>query len=63
VYADCSCNAAGKKTLPYYFIGIGVLLAYLPMYWYRKRYEDKRPSATAPADNQAAVMAAPGAGP
>jgi amino acid transporter len=51
VYADCACNAAGKKTLPYYFIGIGVLLAYLPLYWYRKRFEDKRepPGAVAAA--------------
>jgi amino acid transporter len=44
VYANCSCNAAGKTTLPYYFIGIGILLMYLPLYWYRKRIEDKRPA-------------------
>jgi amino acid transporter len=52
VYASCACNAAGTKTLPYYFIGWGVLLAYLPLYWYRKRYEDKRDAPaveTAPA--------------
>ena len=42
MYANCTCNAAGKKTLPYYFIGIGVLLAYAPLYWYRKNVEDKR---------------------
>jgi hypothetical protein len=41
-YASCGCNAAGTTTLPYYFIGWGVLALYLPMYWYRKRYEDKR---------------------
>ena len=41
-YASCKCNAAGTTTLPYYFIGWGVLLLYLPMYWYRKRVEDKR---------------------
>ena len=23
VYANCTCNAAGRKTLPYYFIGLG----------------------------------------
>lgn len=42
VYASCTCSQAGKSTLPYYFIGIGVLLAYLPLYWYRKRIEDRR---------------------
>jgi amino acid transporter len=42
VYADCSCNAAGTKTLPYYFIGIGVVLCYFPLYYYRKRVEDPR---------------------
>ena len=25
VYASCACNAAGTKTLPYYFIGLAVL--------------------------------------
>ena len=30
VYASCACNAAGRKTLPYYFIGIGVVLLLLP---------------------------------
>ncbi len=44
IYANCSCNAAGRKTLPYYFIGIGILLLYLPLYWYRKNVEDKRPA-------------------
>jgi amino acid transporter len=42
VYASCSCNAAGHKTLPYYFIGIGVVLCYLPLYWYRVRVQNKR---------------------
>jgi amino acid transporter len=42
VYASCTCSLAGKSTLPYYFIGWGVLLAYLPLYWYRRRVEDKR---------------------
>jgi amino acid transporter len=48
VYASCSCNAAGHKTLPYYFIGIGVLLMYLPLYYWRK-HGDKRTEPTAPA--------------
>ena len=30
VYANCTCNAAGHKTLPYYFLGIVVLLAHYP---------------------------------
>jgi amino acid transporter len=63
VYANCACNAAGKKTLPYYFIGIGVLLAYLPLYWYRKRYEDPRDAragaiATGPGPTGATMTAA-----
>jgi hypothetical protein len=52
-YASCKCNAAGTTTLPYYFIGWGVLLLYLPLYWYRKRVEDKR-------DATGAHAAAPG---
>jgi len=39
VYANCSCNAAGRTTLPYYFIGIAVLLAYYPLYKWRKAHE------------------------
>src|SRR5579875_586072 len=42
VYASCACNAAGTTTLPYYFIGIAVLLTYLPLYWYRTKIEDRR---------------------
>src|ERR1700733_12141369 len=61
MYASCTCSQAGKSTLPYYFIGIGVLLAYLPLYWYRKRVEDKREAP--PASEQAAVMAASGNSP
>jgi amino acid transporter len=59
VYASCSCNAAGRKTLPYYFIGIGVLLSYLPLYYWRKR-GDARNEVTAPPP--AAVPAAGGGG-
>jgi hypothetical protein len=62
VYASCACNAAGTKTLPYYFIGWGVLLAYLPMYWYRKRIEDKRAPAS-DAVSPPAGVAPGGAGP
>src|SRR5947209_8788687 len=47
VYANCTCNAAGRKTLPYYFIGWAVLLSYLGFYAYRKRVEDKRQPAAA----------------
>ena len=50
VYAACSCNAAGKNTLPYYFLGIVTLLAYFPLFWYRKSVQDKKdkPAAVAP---------------
>jgi len=41
-YASCSCSQAGKSTLPYYFMGFGVLALYLPMYFYRKKVEDPR---------------------
>jgi amino acid transporter len=42
VYASCPCSLAARNTLVYYFIGIGTLLSYLPLYWYRKRVEDQR---------------------
>ena len=35
-------------TLVYYLIGWGVLIAYLPLYWYRVKVEDKRDATTAP---------------
>ena len=55
VYASCTCNAAGKTTLPYYFLGILTLLAYFPLYWYRKNVQDKRdnPAAATPAATMA----------
>jgi hypothetical protein len=59
VYANCTCNAAGRKTLPYYFIGWAVLLSYSLFYAYRKRVEDKRP---APVDERMAGTPAPIAG-
>ena len=49
VYAACKCSLAGKSTLVYYFIGIGTLLSYLPLYWYRKNVEDKREVPSAPS--------------
>jgi len=58
-YAACKCNAAGKTTLPYYFIGIGVVLSYVFFYWYRKYVEDKR---VAPATSPTAIAAPPIAG-
>jgi hypothetical protein len=59
-YASCTCNAAGRKTLPYYFIGWVVLLSYLGFYWYRKRVEDKRvaPVEAAPTAAGAGTMTA-----
>ncbi|MBV9916779.1 MAG: APC family permease [Solirubrobacterales bacterium] len=51
-YASCACNAAGRKTLPYYFIGIAVLLSYVVLWAYRKYVEDKR---HAPAEASAAM--------
>jgi amino acid transporter len=59
VYASCTCNAAGRTTLPYYFIGLVVLAAYYPMYLWRKR-GDARQETSPPAT---AAMAPEGAGP
>jgi amino acid transporter len=63
VYASCTCSLAGKSTLPYYFIGWGVLLAYLPLYMYRKRVEDKRDTATETVSAPRGGVAPGGAGP
>ena len=57
VYADCSCNAAGHKTLIYYFLGFGVLAAYYPLYLWRKA-GDRKKAAAAPL----AATAAPAEG-
>jgi amino acid transporter len=59
LYASCSCNAAGHKTLPYYFIGLGVLASYLPLYYWRKR-SDRRVTETPPP---VGAVPAPGTGP
>ena len=56
VYASCACNAAGTTTLPYYFIGLGALLTYLPLYWYRTRVEDRRPEAQVSEQSTAATV-------
>jgi amino acid transporter len=63
VYASCACNAAGHKTLTYYFIGIGVVLSYLVFYWYRKYVEDKRPEHATPPPAVAAPPMAGGSDP
>jgi hypothetical protein len=57
VYASCACNAAGRKTLPYYFIGIGVVLLYFPLWAYRKYVEDKRVPPATPATAMPAPIA------
>jgi amino acid transporter len=59
VYASCSCNAAGHKTLPYYFIGIGVLLCYLPLYYWRKWGDRKNEAAAAVAVPASDLAASP----
>src|SRR5579864_3872234 len=62
VYANCTCNAAGRKTLVYYFIGIATVLSYLVFYWYRKYVEDKRPQHATPPPAVAAPPMAGGSG-
>jgi amino acid transporter len=57
VYANCACNAAGRKTLPYYFIGIVVVLMYFPLWAFRKYIEDRRSPPGAPATAMPAPMA------
>jgi amino acid transporter len=61
VYASCSCSQAGRSTLPYYFIGILVLLAYLPLYWWRKRGDREKPETESSAHT--ALPTAGGAAP
>src|SRR5262249_39123894 len=61
VYASCACNAAGTTTLPFYFIGWGLLLLYRRRSWYRKGVEDPRGAPVeAMPPPQAGI--APGAG-
>jgi amino acid transporter len=59
VYASCSCNAAGRKTLPYYFIGLVVLASYYPLYLWRKRGDAKNEAAAATATTVAPGSASP----
>jgi amino acid transporter len=56
-YANCACNAAGKKTLIYYFLGFGALAMYVPLYLWRHRVEDKRVAAQADASASPAATA------
>jgi amino acid transporter len=49
LYANCTCNAAGRKTLVYYFIGFGVLAAYYPLYRWRKAGDKKKAELDIPA--------------
>ncbi len=58
VYASCTCNAAGHKTLPYYFLGIVVLLSYYPLYRWRKRGDARSDESAAPVTD--AISPAPG---
>jgi amino acid transporter len=58
VYASCTCNAAGHKTLPYYFIGLAVLAAYYPLYLWRKRGDARNEALREPAAPVAAPEAA-----
>jgi hypothetical protein len=61
VYANCSCNAAGRQTLPYYFIGFAVLAAYYPMYLWRKAGDKKKtdPGVPTTAKDPLEVTASP----
>jgi amino acid transporter len=60
VYASCTCNAAGRTTLPYYFIGLAVLAAYYPLYLWRKRGDARNEAAAA---TSSATVAPGGASP
>ncbi len=40
----------------YYFLGWGVLLAYLPLYWYRTRVEDRRTAQREPQPEPAGLV-------
>jgi amino acid transporter len=43
------------NTLVYYLLGWAVLVAYLPLYWYRARVEDKREEPAPPVAARAGV--------
>jgi amino acid transporter len=59
MYASCSCNAAGHKTLPYYFLGFAVLGAYLPLYLWRKRSDRRERAAIVATEPAGALATAP----
>jgi hypothetical protein len=58
VYADCSCNAAGHKTLVYYFLGFAVLASYYPLYLWRKAGDRKKAEVVAASAAAAPVEGA-----
>ncbi len=43
-----NASLGGANTRIYYFIGWGILLSYLPLYWYRKKVEDRKHAEQAP---------------
>jgi amino acid transporter len=59
VYANCTCNAAGHKTLPYYFIGFAVLASYYPLYLWRKAGDRKKDDSQTLATGLGAAPAEP----
>src|SRR3984893_4928771 len=61
LYASCSCNAAGRTTLPYYFIGFAVLASYYPLYRWRKA-GDKKAGLSLPTSSAATPREVPAAG-
>jgi amino acid transporter len=61
LYANCTCNAAGRKTLVYYFIGFGVLAAYYPLYRWRKAGDKKKAELNIPAASPPPGVAPTGA--
>jgi amino acid transporter len=62
-YASCACSQAGHSTLPYYFIGWATLIAYLPLYWYRKWDDKRRLRATAATGERSSPEVVVGGGP
>jgi amino acid transporter len=61
LYANCTCNAAGRKTLVYYFIGFAVLATYYPLYRWRKASDRRSEGVPPPEPGLAPVgLTAPG---
>jgi amino acid transporter len=63
LYASCSCNAAGRTTLPYYFIGFAVLASYYPLYRWRKAGDKKAGLALPGSSGPPPPAGVPAAGP